>query len=417
MSLKIGLKKSLLFLWVSVFLCLRPSIFAWRYNLVIFIFLTIVSAFVLYVHRKDLSRVEKNSFGLLLLIFGLVLYLFVQGMLLSSNPRTIFNVSFLVIGISALSLYILRLDKIFIIKSIIYIHVILSVSSIITILLFVLSGFNSDSIMVSSASDFLKNYISSEEVGSFQYDMMFPFSVRWSDTELLGITIPRLTGIYREPGMAQIFFLTAYFLTYVIELKRAKLIRAILLIGGLLTFSTAGLLSLVGGYLVMWFYPRYKIRINLAKTLLILIILPVITIAGLYTPNYGLLAKMESESGKERSKSYQRSLNLITERPWFGWGYYSKSFDRNAGADQDYVDTLGLVGVIYQIGIAGVVLYLLIWFYSFRYFNDYRTYFILMPCFLTLLVSQPSYNDMLVWFLLMFNFKSVANSYAAVHVV
>lgn len=407
MRFKIGLKKTLLFLWVLTFLCLRPSIFGERYNLIVFIALSIITVSTLYVYREDLNRVQGKSFGLLIIIFVLVSYLFIQGMILSSNARTVFNISFLMLGVSAISLYILRLDKEFIIRAIIDIHVIFSISSIITFSIVLLNGLNSDAVILRGASDFIRNYISPDKINGYEHDLMFPFTVHWSNVVLFGISLPRLLGIYREPGMAQIFFLTAYFFTYAIELKRPNRVRAILFVGSLLTFSTAGLLSFMAGYLVMWFYPRNRIRVKLKKTFLILIVLPIIIIASLYAPNYGLLAKMDSVSGNERTRSYQRSLSLIIERPWFGWGYYNKSFEKESGTTEDTIDTLGLIGVTYQIGIIGIVLYLLPWLYSFYYFNDYRTYFILMPCFLTLMVSQPSYNDMLVWFLLMIDFKSI----------
>jgi hypothetical protein len=417
MLLKISLKKTLLFFWVFTFLCLRPSIFGERYNLVVFIVLSLISVFTLYLSRESLNWVEVKSFNLLLGIFVLISYLFIQGMILSSNARTVFNASFLVCGISIICFYMLRLDKQFIIKSIIDIHVIFSISSIITFSIVLLNGLNSDAVILRGASDFVRSYISPDKINGYEHDLMFPFTVHWSNVVLFGISLPRLLGIYREPGMAQIFFLTAYFLTYTIELRRPKQIRTILFVGSLLTFSTAGLLSFMAGYLVMWFYPRHKIKINLTKTLLILIAFPLIIIATLYAPNYGLLAKMDSISGNERIRSYQRSLTLITERPLFGWGYYNKSFEsEESGSNGGHVDTLGLIGVTYQIGIVGVVLYLLLWFYSFYYFNDYRTHFILMPCLLTLLISQPSYNDMLVWFLLMFNFKSVVNNNATVQI-
>lgn|GEM_PF-2322612 len=413
MRFRIGLKKSLLFLWVFLLLCLRPSIFGERYNLVVFVLLFTVSIFLLFIYRKNLIQLETRSFGLFALIMLLVSYLFIQGMLSGSPPIIVFNSCFLIASVSLLSMYILSLDNAFILKSFIYIHVGLSMSSIVTFLMFVAGGFGSSGLITLGTIDnFMNTTLPNGFEGEFYayHHIFFPFTHSWSGIGLGGLYIPRLLGIYREAGMAQIFFFTAYFLTYVVELNRVKLVRNILLIGGLFTFSTAGVLSFLAGYLVLNFYPRQKIKLNLMKLLSVFIAIPVIVTAVLFTPDFGVLAKVNSISGNERIKSYQRSWDQFVESPLVGHGFFN-DFEKNRDVNDDkFIDTLGLIGFIYQLGIVGLFLYSLPWIYSLYYFNNPKTYFVLMPCLLTLLVSQPSYIDMVVWFLLMIDFKSIIHS-------
>lgn len=405
MQFKIGLRKSLLFLWTFVFLCFRPSIFGERYNSVVFVFLFLISLFTLFIFRKDISRVKSKPLGLLMLILVLVLYLFTQGVILSSAPRTVFNSCVLIAVTSLISFYILSLDKIFIIKSIVYIHVILSVSSIITFLMFVFGGFSSKGLIsLSILNNFMDTSIPTDGHFFSYHHLFFPFSHSWANVGFLGIEIPRLLGIYREAGMAQLFFFTAYFLTYIVTVKRLKLVRAILFMGGMLTFSTAGLLSFIVGYIVLRFYPSYRIRISLKKILIILFVIPTIILAALFLPDIGLLNKISSISGNQRTQSYLYSLEKLAESPWFGHGYY-KGFE--SMEDKNYIQFLGIIGVMYQIGVVGIILYFLPWIYSLSRLNNRNTYFILMPCLVTLLFSQPSYNDMIVWLLLLLNFKSL----------
>ena len=141
---------------------------------------------------------------------------------------------------------------------------------------------------------------------------------------------------------------------------------------------------------------------------MLFIVIPIILTVLIFIPDIGILDKIASISGSQRTQSFLYSINLFAENPLFGTGYY-KGFEDMERLGEEYIQFLGIIGVAYQIGIIGLVLYSLPWFYSIRYFHNKTTFFVLIPCLATLFFSQPSYNDMIVWFLLLIDFKKVSH--------
>lgn len=335
-------------------------------------------------------------------------YFFIQGLILGSPTSIIFNSCFLIVFVSLLIVIIIPTNVLPILKAFVYIHVVLAISSIITISQFFLLGLNPDNLIALMDLGPLLGRTQEEYVYAYEgHTLYFPYSVNWASVGIGGFSIPRMLGIYREAGMAQLFFFTAYFFTYIINFNRIKLVRTLLLLGGILTFSTSGLLSFFIGYLVLNYFPQWRIKFSARKLLIIFIVIPVILTVLIFTPDIGILDKIASISGSQRTQSFLYSINLFAENPLFGTGYY-KGFEDMERLGEEYVQFLGIIGVAYQIGIVGLALYFLPWLYAIRYFHSKTTVFVLIPCLATLFFSQPSYNDMIVWFLLLIDFKKVS---------
>ncbi len=402
----INIKKILIIFWTFAFLCFRPSIFGEKYNLIVFI--TFLSLSILLIGLEKPS-IRRNPFSISLLIGMMALYFFTQGFLLGSPTSIIFNSCFLIVFVSLLVAIVMPVNTLPILKAFVHIHVVLAISSIITISLFFLLGLNPDNLISLLDLGPLLGRTQEEYKYAFEaHTLYFPYSVNWASIGIGGYSIPRMLGIYREAGMAQIFFFTAYFFTYLVDFNRIKLVRALLLLGGILTFSTSGLLSFFVGYLFLNYFPQWKIRFSAKKLLIIFIVIPVILTILIFTPDIGILDKIASISGSQRTQSFLYSINLFAENPLFGIGYY-KGFEDMERLGEEYVQFLGIIGVAYQIGIVGLVLYFLPWLYAIRYFHNRTTVFVLIPCFVTLFFSQPSYNDMIVWFLLLIDFKKICH--------
>jgi hypothetical protein len=403
---RIRLSSILIGIWTMVFLCFRPSIFGEKHNIPVFMIFSIITGVIFFTYPNKKLAVDRKAFYGYLLILLLVAYFFIQGIIMGAAPRTVFNSCFLITVVSLLSLFVTSRFSSQVLKSFIYILFAISLSSIVTMSIFVLSGLKEGGLLV--LADLTEFVGRTKNVGPSFFDrhyLYFPFSVGWASVKIGSIKIPRLLGIFREAGMAQIFFFTAFFFTYVVDIRRVKVVRSVLFIGGALTFSTSALVSFLAGYLMLKFYPTPGTRVSIKKMFVAVVIIPAIVLVVLFFPDIGLMDKVSSFSGNQRSQSFMYSWKKFQEKPVLGFGYY-KGFEQME-SKKDYVQFLGLIGVAYQIGIIGLALYLCIWYYSFSKMNDRATYFVLMPCFITLLISQPSYNDLIVWLLLLINFRTV----------
>lgn len=404
--MKIEASKTLVFFWTLSLLCFRPSIFGEKHNPVVFIVFLSITVLLIGIEKPSIN---KNSFSIFLLVGLMTCYFFTQGLILGSPTSVVLNSCFLIVFVSLLVAIVVPTNALSIIRAFVHIHVILAISSIITISHFLVSGLNPDNLIVVMDLGPLLGRTQEEYKYAFEgHTLYFPYSVNWAAVGIGGYSIPRMLGVYREAGMAQIFFFTAYFLSYLVSFNRIKLVRTLLLLGGILTFSTSGLLSFFIGYLVLNYFPQWSIKFSAKKLLVIFIVIPVVLAVLIFTPDIGILDKITSISGNQRTQSFLYSINLLAENPLFGAGYY-KGFENMERLGEEYVQFLGIIGVAYQIGIVGLVLYFLPWLYAIRYFHNKKTVFVLMPCFVTLFFSQPSYNDMIVWFLLLIDFKKVSH--------
>ena len=396
------LRKRLLFIWTVLLLLFRPSILGERFNPVIYFLFIIVTGLLFLLDPESKKRyMDKRVIITFLLILLTILYFLFQGLLLSSAKSTVINSFVVILGASICIAYVSRKENVpQIFKAFITIFFWLSVTAVITAVIFIFCGLEASKIpVVANLSYLTPEYIANKGGSSGSHLLFFPFTLVWSSINIAGIDFPRFVGIFREPGMAQLFFLTAYFLTYFVEVKRVKLKRSLILMGAILTFSTGGLLSFLGGFLMLKLFGKGKVPdVKVVSTTVVSLSIILIVFATI--PQLGFLNKASSQSGKERSKSYMSSLKLLAESPVIGTGYYN-DFIKNKKDKAVASQFLGILGVAYQIGIVGLILYSIVWYYGLSRLGNLQTFCIYMPCLLTLLISQPSYNDVIVFFLIL----------------
>ncbi len=412
-------KKRLLFFWTLLLVLFRPSILGEQYNPIVFFLFVITTVLLFVIDPESLKRfMSRKVFIAFLLVALIVIYFLVQGLLLSSAKATVINSTVVILGVSICIAYVSRRENIpVILKAFINIFFFLSLSAFVTYAILILDGFDWSKIpVVANLSSLVPGYPVYKQGDLGNHLLFFPFTAVWSATSIAGITLPRFIGLFREPGMAQLYFLTAYFLTYFVDIKRVKLKRRVILFAVFLTFSTGALLSFLGGFLMFKLFGKGKMP-SVSKLTFTMVTLSIIIFLFAIIPNLGFLNKMSSRSGKDRSKSFDSSLQLLSKSPVVGTGYYN-DFIKN---DKDVVVSkqfLGLLGVAYQIGIIGIILYAIIWYYGLSRLANLQALCIYMPCLLTLIFSQPSYNDVIVFFLILTdtsnlkltNFKKIENT-------
>src|ERR1035437_2693768 len=364
-------KKILLFLWTFLLLLFRPSFLGERFNPIIYFLFIIITGLLFIIDPESNKRYmnKKVVFTLSLILLTVIYFLF-QGLLLSNAKKTVINSCVVIFGISICIAYVSRKDNVpHIFKSFINIFFWLSLSAIITFIIFLFCGLDESRIpLIANLSYFFPGYVAN-------HLLLFPFTIVWSSVKIAGVRFLRFSGIFREPGMTQIFLLTAYFLTYFVDVKTVKLKRFIILIGSILTFSTGGLLSFLGGFLMLKLFGKGKIP-SISIVTITIISLTIIIVVFATIPQFGFFNKMSSESGKERLETFNNSLKSLPEAPIFGAGYYNDFRKNNNGVvvtKKDKDVSSGLIGIANQTGFVGLILYIMVWFYGFSRLGNMQT--------------------------------------------
>jgi O-Antigen ligase len=401
--MKLRLKDDILVpLWAILLLLFRPSVIGENYNSQVFIIFFIVTVAILSTEIRERFSLSVGRIIVVVCVYICVAYFFIQGMILSDATKTVINSCVFLLMLMPCLVLILARHQHRVLQVIINFHVLLAVSAVITFSIFIATGFSIDRLpTIANLDSLLGLGMSDPSVGLINHIMFFPFTICWSTTGIAGIEIPRFTGMYREPGMAQIFLLTSFMLSYFIEVKHQRLKRILLLIASVLTFSAAGLVNL----LVAVFFLAFSnssvkgsvVRI-LKKPIVVLVGLVLFVVMAKQTYQY-VAEKLDDISGIDRVDSFQRGWQDLMENPVFGKGYYA-SFKKDSEGVVVSQNFIGLPGVSYQLGMVGLFLYFLCWYFSLTKLGRRKTLCIYIPCLLTLALSQPSYNDVFSWFII-----------------
>lgn len=404
----IRISNFLLLLWTIFLLSFRPSIFGEKYNAFVFLLFILTSILLLIINRGQKITLDMSRFIALGLILFCVSYFAIQGLILSDAKATVINSSVLLLFTVPIMAFILHGFQGVVLKFFVQFHFYLSLSAIITFIIYILVGFSVERLPLIGSLYELVEYAKYDPARLLSnHVIFFPFTVAWSSAGFTGIEVPRFVGIYREPGMAQIFFNTAFILSLFIYFKRKRLVRLVLLIGSILTFSAAGFVNLL---LFAVFYILYSPKSK--EQVYKLIKNPIVVVVAMVL--FLILAKQSIEmlderfsqiSGQGRLTSFADGFSRLKENLFLGEGYYN-SFKKDDNGVIVSASFIGILGVSYQLGLVGVFLYLIPWF--FRLLTTSKLLVcIYIPCLLTLFFSQPSYNDIFTFFLLLINAKQL----------
>ena len=232
-------------------------------------------------------------------------------------------------------------------------------------------------------------------MGEKVYNMVlaFPYSPYFYNIAYIGdITLPRATGILREPGLFQVLAITTFFGVDFTNIKRKLFFK----IGSILllftTFSTAGF----GSFTVCWAYyyvfarrsSGTTISRSSAKTWALRIgavgaLVGIVYFSIFFDSKFSLMGKLQSGSGQVRLLAIVDAFNVLMQHPLIGIGY---------GNTQ--VDSVIFIGVMAQIGFLGIFLAFMM---SVAPNLDliasrHPVLVLLIPVLLTTLFSQPLFD-------------------------
>ncbi len=398
-------KTILLLLWVLVFLNLRPGIVG--ESLMIPLLLVLLGLSFIYriiAGNRLLSLVmDKNK----LIVFGiwglLNFYLLFQGVALST-AKIIVVQQFIVNAIVFASITLVVSENTVeqILRLFVKINFYLCLCALVTYLIFVVVGGNIYDIPVLKKLGLYGKFNDGSQLLHHRV-IFFPFTICWSGINIMGFGIPRFIAIYKEPGIAQFFLSTALFITYFIRFRNPLIIRAFLIFGTVVTFSTAGLLSLALGYLYL--YRNSFNLVSFIKSLFVKPLRAVVFIVILYLGAEVIISNLIEEfsnvSGITRLNSYARGIEMLFQKPILGFGYYyGFELDTTTGALVSEA-TNGILGLSFQLGLIGVFLYLFSAYQGVFRFGNKETLPIYIPYFFTVATSQPTFNIPLTALLIM----------------
>ena len=222
----------------------------------------------------------------------------------------------------------------------------------------------------------------------------FPLSMGYGTYAGSGITLMRLTGFFREPGIYQA--IAAFCLVVASVTSRSWFIRLGLVVGIIFTFSTAGIAMLVFAIGATYFL---KSRLAFVKILVLGTVLLTCVYATLYVPVVGLLDKKETHgtSITERTTAILEGMRRVADNP-LGTGLYS------AEPTSKRTD-IGLLAAIGSLGVIGFLLQVIL-LSGVRGSMDASTRQRLIACtpvLLTALFSQPIAGEAMLYVLVMWS--------------
>jgi hypothetical protein len=183
----------------------------------------------------------------------------------------------------------------------------------------------------------------------YELPIMFPFSPVYDAGAKVGsLLLPRAIGFMREPGLYQMVLIVAFWMVDIYDFKKALLIRTVLILSLIFTFSTAGYFLFLITVVVKIFSSSKK------KAMIIFLGLPILAsiLYFLFTTEsqFGLAQKFNNRSGLSRLEVTLKAIELITENPFMGIGFHNRINGMELG--------INFLGTTAQIGLIGVFVFL-----------------------------------------------------------
>jgi hypothetical protein len=214
----------------------------------------------------------------------------------------------------------------------------------------------------------------SNEAASESGSTFFPFTIIYGVLHYDYIELPRLLGLFRESGIAQMFMIWALYNLKSIGLNKLW-IKVLLIVGVILTFSTAGIavlcINMVAQQLLNFKILRDFLMIAVAYSVII------------YAPFIGLEDKQDTGHGKSISDRQVATFNAwetLKEHP-LGVGFNNSKVSYSG---------INLLGASNMIGVIGFTLCLGTYLLPMLAADNRKRYFLaVLPIIITSLTSQP----------------------------
>ena len=376
----------ILFLLGSAF-TMRPTALGQKFSIfAVIIAITAICIYIFFQCEKsvNLLKIRKN-FSIFISAFIFWVYCGIQSVIKNSN-NVEFSLKAILINLSILFIFtIIMSNEKFNNKFFRLFIIILSLFCISYYITFILSFFiGLDNLYLFKFN--IEGYLSSGRV-------YFPFTIEYNRTYIMDISVIRSMALFREAGIAQMFYLWGFFSgnNY---FKNNKAIRLIMFLGVISCFSTTGFITFIVVYSIEILLKLKKINI---KVLVSIIILAVSCMMFINTKGISIKDK-DPDSINDRTYVIKTSLDILSENPIFGIGFYNGDNNSQLG--------INFISSTHMFGIVGILLYSMIFFVSFIKSKCYTKFIIgISPIIITLLFAQPLIDSPLIYILLLANYE------------
>lgn len=368
------LEKILIFLAAVAVLCLRPSVVGEVYSTLSCALLAAVTValFIVALHLQRPLVLEKYSALQLSVLVFIFYYVLLKAVIFmpTYNSVTEFKALFIFLSLAAAALLLLS-NRRYATMFFDYFCIILIASCasvVISAMLFVV-GFQSYQITYAHLT---YTYSTGGDI-AFPFTFIFPSATTW-----LG-PIPRMSGIFREPGVFPVYacWAAAYAFQrgWILPISLVCLFSAIVClssIGAPLAFYTGAMILLL------------RVGFRPIPALLTIVVLGLLTWQAVYYSEYfGIAAKINSGSGSFEERQYLAAAALDAQDLIFGDGFGFSIF------------TTGPISLVAAIRVFGLVYYsAFILTYILAAAANFRFWLIgLVPAIATVMVAQPVFRE------------------------
>ncbi|MDK0618373.1 hypothetical protein QTH51_10110 [Clostridium perfringens] len=220
--------------------------------------------------------------------------------------------------------------------------------------------------------------------------------------DILGYRLIRNNSIFWEPGMFQIYLNISLFYQLFFRGKINIKYTLIFILALITTTSTMGIIILIIMIITKVLLSKFKNKyLNLLKMYPIIILVFISMYMLIFLIRYKEISSVMSYN--TRIMDFEIGFKLFLMKPIYGWGYLNYEI-YNFYANTNVGNSNGLISLAFQMGIIGVLVYILLCFWLFKYLNMkyknkiYAINFILLLSILN--IAQPIiYSNLVMMFL------------------
>ena len=365
---------------------LPPGIIGGDFPKIIVISFALCSIFYFLLYKMKSPDVNiKMLTGTIWFIYLIMQNLFIDpdSFITAINYMVSFAVVFYISG-----LFFQKEENKLILKYIVILISILAYSNVITTLLIML-GINIDTLLLSDLP------LTSQELM-----LIFPITLteQIGNYTIFGYQIPRVNGLFVEPGIYQAYILLSFFGMDFIKIKRKTFIKVNLFLSLILTFSLSGIVNFVICYLykMLFLSKVYNTKQIVIKfSSLVLFFLFAITVLN----NANYTRKM---SKRDTNITLFRRMSVTSN--FFSSDYeynrYVGSGFRSKMEQNEFSSLYGvnIISSLSKIGLIGVFLFILLTISCIKSNYNKYTIMIILPFILSLLTAQSFHYHAIYYF-------------------